>query len=323
MIDHSRWTELEKSLGPHGRLGIAAQFFNADQSLEEEIAFNADVPLPMASTAKIAIAMLASSEAVAGRLALDEQIEIHRPVSPGLVRSPLDHLFYLPFEIHRRQSVDRLLGFMIHRSDNTASDVLTRKLGGVPSVMKLIRDLGIRNFHLQRTFVELINFYFGLRLPLGSPPEISEILRAVRRLHRPYVCRETTEQALMDSGEDCCTPRAMMELLAIIATQSRFAMARSHMERCAGGLNRIRAGLGEHTTFVKTFAHKTGSLGGIANDAGIVELVDGSQVIICVMTCRATAPMQIRDQQIAEAARLIIGEAVRRGARRLAEARSK
>src|SRR6185436_16879918 len=93
------------------------------------------------------------------------------------------------------------------------------------------------------------------------------------------------------------------------------AHAYAHMQRCAGGLNRIRKGLAEHTAFIKTFGHKTGSLGGIANDAGIVEFVDGSLVVICVMTCRASASMEVRDEQIATAARAIIAGAVRRGRR--------
>ncbi len=315
MTDHPQWMTLEKSLGPFGRLGIAAHLFSPNKHLEKEITFNADVAMPMASTAKIAIAMLASAQSAGRKLSLDEQLEIRHPISPGLARSPLDHLFYLPFEMRRHETVDRLLGFMIHRSDNTASDVLLRRLGGVEPVMKFVRDLGISEFHFRRTFAQLIAFYYGVRLPLDRGPHVAEILRAIQRLRRPYICREVTEQALIDSGEDCCTPRAMVGLLDIIATQPSYAVAYSHMEHCAGGLNRIRKGLSEHTRFIKRFAHKTGSLGGVANDAGMVEFVDGSIATICIMTCRASVPVEVRDHQIAHATRLVIAEAVHRASR--------
>ena len=123
------------------------------------------------------------------------------------------------------------------------------------------------------------------------------------------------------SGEDCCTPRAMADLLTILATQPRYALAYSHMQNCAGGLNRIRKSLAEHAARIKTFGHKTGSLGGVATDAGIIEFIDGSFATICIMTCRASAPMEVRDEQIAAVARVIIGEAVRRGGRLEAESR--
>src|SRR5262245_41569939 len=114
MIDNSHWLILQKALGPIGRLGFAARFFTPAHELHAEITYNAEAAFPMASTAKIAVAMLAAERVAKGELTLDERLRID-PLSfaPGLARSPLDHFFYSPFETRRDHTVDELLGFMI------------------------------------------------------------------------------------------------------------------------------------------------------------------------------------------------------------------
>jgi beta-lactamase class A len=61
MIDNAQWLELQKRLGPQGRMGIAARFFRSGGGLQDEVTFNAGQLFPMASIAKIAIAMLVAA----------------------------------------------------------------------------------------------------------------------------------------------------------------------------------------------------------------------------------------------------------------------
>jgi beta-lactamase class A len=304
---------LQKPLGPRGRLGIAARLLDAGggQALRE-LTFNEDQLFPMASTVKIPIAMFAARRINRGDFQADEKIAIDSSLlSPGLVRSHLDHLFFVPFNINRTETVDRLLGFMIHRSDNTATDVLLRRLGGVPAVVSFLNELGIREMHFKRTAGELVAYYYGFRLPEGSGRRIGPILTAIPRLFHPFTSREANEAALIDSSEDCCTPRAMADLLAILVKEPQYALAFSHMERCAGGLGRIRKGLTGHAARIRTFGHKTGSLGGIANDAGFIEFEDGRVLILCIMTCQCSAPMKVRDEQIAAATGMILASVLK------------
>jgi beta-lactamase class A len=261
----------------------------------------------MASTAKIAVAMLAAARIASGELSLDEQIPIDpQLLAPGLARSPLDHLFYSPFERRRSETVHRLLGFMIHKSDNTATDVLLHRLGGLQALTRFVESLGISGFRFKRTFGQLVAFYFDLRLPPDRRPRLMEIISAIRRLRSPYVCRNIPEETLIASGEDCCTPNAMADLLVTLAMRTEYSPAYSYMLECEGGLNRIRRGLASSASRIKAFSHKTGSIGGVANDAGIVRFRDGSFAVICIMTSRASAPMRIRDEQIAAATRAIM-----------------
>ena len=110
MIDNSQFSELQKQLGPRGRLGVFARLFEAGGQLRNEVAFNADELFPMASIAKIAIAMLVASRVQSGACRLDEIIRIDpRLISPGLLRNPIDHLFFVPFKSASAATLDRLL----------------------------------------------------------------------------------------------------------------------------------------------------------------------------------------------------------------------
>src|SRR4030095_3432107 len=107
MIDNSHWLELQGALGPRGRMGIAARLFGPAGELRDEIKFNADDGFPMASTAKVAIGMLAAACIARGDLSFEEQIRIDpKLLAPGMARSPLDHLFYTPFPIRRSATID-------------------------------------------------------------------------------------------------------------------------------------------------------------------------------------------------------------------------
>jgi len=52
-------------------------------------------------------------------------------------------------------------------------------------------------------------------------------------------------------------------------------------------------------------AHKTGTIGGIANDVGFVNLPDGSQLAIVVFTKSSDSDPEMRDRAIAEVARVL------------------
>jgi beta-lactamase class A len=309
MTDESQWLDLQKRLGPQGRLGVAFKLFSPEGSLHDEITFNADDAFPMASIAKITVGMLACARIKEGTLTPSERISIEpKLLAPGFARSPIDHLFYVPFNTHRSETVARLMAFMIRRSDNSSTDALLNRIGGVAAVDRYLQQLGVRGIHLSRTFRELVSFYFGFYLPDSRPPHLGQIIGAVARLVHPFNSREKTEQSLIDSRQDCCTPRGMTDLLSIAATQEMFAPLYINMEQCVGGLGRIRKGLSGFRSMITSFGHKTGGMGGIANDAGIVKFKDGSFAAICIMTCRANTRMESRNEQIAAATKLAIGD---------------
>jgi beta-lactamase class A len=87
----------------------------------------------------------------------------------------------------------------------------------------------------------------------------------------------------------------------------KYALVYFNMERCANR-QRIAAGLKEHWPSVKSCGHKTGSVGAIANDVGIIQFNNGYFAVLAVMTCHSTVRMPVRDDQIAAVTRAIVGE---------------
>ncbi len=67
------------------------------------------------------------------------------------------------------------------------------------------------------------------------------------------------------------------------------------------GLGRIKGLLPAGTPV----AHKTGSVGGVANDVGYVTLPDGRRFAVAILTKGSTTPPADRDRAVAETARVL------------------
>src|SRR5436190_10345624 len=142
----------QKQLGGTARLGISAVLFDPDGEKRADIAFNEDERFPMASVVKVPIAMLIASEIANGALSLHETITIQpRAFSPGLITNPLDRFYFLPFATVRTYTVEQLMAFMIHESDNTATDAILHRLGGTCAVMKFVFASDIEGISVKRT----------------------------------------------------------------------------------------------------------------------------------------------------------------------------
>jgi beta-lactamase class A len=147
MIDNSQWLELQSGWARQDDW-VSLRGGSIRMALPRRVAFNGHELFPMASIAKIAVGMLVAARAANGDFSLDEKIRIDsRLLSPGPARNPIDHLFFWPLDTGRTETLDRLFGFMMHRSDNTSADVLLHKLGGVAVVSAFLDGLGIRGMH--------------------------------------------------------------------------------------------------------------------------------------------------------------------------------
>lgn len=225
-----------------GRIGVAA----VDLDGGGQIMINGDMPFPMASTAKIAIAATYLAGVEQGRLRLDQTFPMMVPVarSGGAVAA------VRPGEVMTAQS---LMELSITRSDNAATDGLIAAVGGIPAVNAWLSRVGVTGQHLDHTMATLV--------------------RDDGRVN-PVTTIDTRTSS---------TPRAMAQLLAAIdrggalSPESR-AVLLDTMTRTSTGRNRIRSGLPEGVVF----AHKTGTLSGVTDDVGIVRLPDGRHLAIAI-----------------------------------------
>ena len=233
--------------------------------------FNAEERFPMASLFKVPLAVALLSRADSGGLDLDSMIEVKAAdlrTGSGLLQ--------MTFKQPRvTLSVLSLIDLMIVASDNSASDILLRLSGGPGAVNTRMRQIGIRNVHLDRSTAQLIADF------------------------------DASQERFLDDSRDTATPEAMTRLLAQIWRSQALRPATAEllldaMRRCQTGSDRIR-GLLPGITEV---AHKTGTLGAVANDTGIITLPDRTHLAITVLSTHREATDAQRSRTIAEMARI-------------------
>jgi len=217
-------------------VGIAA----LDLNTGETVSIKGNTPFPMASTVKVAIAALYLAQVDNGHRSLDDTIN--------------------------GQSARSLMARMLIHSDNRATDMLLKDLGGPTAVHNWLRDNGVSGLRVDRT--------------------ISQLLTAKRDLW---------------DRRDSSTPVAMVDLLKriykaeLIKPESRNYLL-DLMSRCATGKNRMKALLPG-----VPIEHKTGTLDGLTDDVGFITLPDGRRVAVAIFTRGGTD----RPRTIAETTRAI------------------
>src|SRR5207248_1814421 len=101
-----------------------------------------------------------------------------RAFSPGLITNPLDRFYFLPLATVRTYTLEQLMAFMIHESDNTATDAILHRLGGTCAVMKFVFASDIEGISVKRTMHELLTYYYNLEPSHG----IGGMLANARRM---------------------------------------------------------------------------------------------------------------------------------------------
>lgn len=192
---------LRIELGQRARLGVAA----LDTATGRGLRFDAGSRYAMCSTFKLPLAAAILHEVESGRLDLADEIEF----------GDADLLDYAPVvRANRRRgrlTVERLCRAIVEVSDNSAANLLLRRIGGPAGLTAFIRACGDRVTRLDR-YEEALNS------------------------NQPGDPRDTT------------TPDAMLGLMralllgGVLAPASRARLA-GWMEGATTGLRRLRAGL--------------------------------------------------------------------------------
>jgi beta-lactamase class A len=225
-----------------GRIGVAAM----DLDGGGQIFVNGDMPFPMASTAKVAVAATFLEQVEKGAYRLDQQFPMMIPVRETGTRSA-----EAPLRAGEVMTAQSLMELMITRSHNEATDGLIRAVGGFEHVNNWLSRNGISGQRLDHTMATLVRDDGKI-----DPARVIDVRTS-------------------------STPRAMVALLAsidrgnVLSPESR-AVLLDTMTRTSTGKTRIRAGLPEGTLV----AHKTGTLAGVTDDVGIVRLPDGRHLAV-------------------------------------------
>jgi beta-lactamase class A len=194
----------------------------------------------MASTVKVAVAALYLSQVDHGRRSLDDTIS----------------------GVSARSLMKRML---IH-SDNRATDMLIRDLGGPTAIHNWLQQNGVSGLRVDRTIAQLLSARRDLwdRRDSSTPTAMVDFLK---RIYRAELIRPASRDYLLDL-----------------------------MAQCQTGKNRMKALLPGVPV-----EHKTGTLDGLTDDVGFITMPDGHRIAVAIFARGGTN----RPRTIAEAARAI------------------
>jgi beta-lactamase class A len=195
----------------------------------------------MASTVKVAVAALYLAQVDHGRRSLDDTIN-------GV-------------------SARTLMARMLIHSDNRATDILLKDLGGPTALHSWLQQNGFTGLRVDRTIAQLLSDRRDLwdHRDSSTPQAMVELLR---RIYRAELIKPDSRNYLMDL-----------------------------MSRCETGKNRIKALLPNGTPV----EHKTGTLNGLTDDVGFITLPDGRRIAVAIFARGGSN----RPRTIAESARAI------------------
>jgi beta-lactamase class A len=160
---------IRATLGKGGRLGVAA----IDTGSGRELRFDADSRYAMASTFKLPLAAAVLALADAGGISLAEEL----PFGPD---DPLGHSPTVAANLALgRLPVVQLCAAIVERSDNSAANLLLRRIGGPEALTRFVRAHGDAVTRLDRYEMELNSNLPGDPRDTTSPAAMAALVRTL------------------------------------------------------------------------------------------------------------------------------------------------
>lgn len=281
-----------------GEVGVAVRHLESGRELE----LNAGTSFPMASVFKVPVLVELMAQVKEGMFSLEDEVGVQKQdqhLGSGILSSLTAPGIKL--------TVRNLINLMMLLSDNSATDILLEKVGA-ENVNERLKRYGIEGITVNRSCQELIMDRIGLDYGEHKGKTLDEIASALRSIpdRSPEADRRSIREFSAEM-KDQSTPAAMNALLAkiwkkeILDPESCDFII-SVMLRCQTGQGRIKGELPPGTAV----AHKTGTIAGTVNDAGIVYLPDGQgHVALTVFTKNFSDDTEDVEKIIAEIARAV------------------
>lgn len=299
---------LDAEIGPIAERAQPGILEVAVQNLEggEMWAWNGSKAFPMQSVFKAPLGAAVLAEVDARRLDLNEQITLsEHDISPPL--SPVADAWP---EV-ATYSVGDLLVRAVGDSDNTAADVLMKRIGGPGAVSAWLHGKGVREINIDRYERELqpeVNGMASFRIAWKGWPAFKAARDAV-----PEADRRAAMARYLADPRDTATAIGMLNFLRKLAAGELISPASTRrllaiMTASTTGPNRLAAGLPPGASL----AHKTGTsatdlgLTAATNDVGIVTLKDGRRYAVVVFLAASPQDEPAREKAIADTMRVIV-----------------
>jgi beta-lactamase class A len=259
----------------------------------------------MQSVFKMLVGAAMLAEVDAGRMALDDTIsngaKDHSPPRSPIANAWPGRTIY---------SAEELLVAAVSDSDNTAADVLMKRIGGPGAVSGWLQAQKIEEVRVDRYERELQPEALGLASfrPAWKGAAFDAVLATV-----PLAQRQAAADAYLRDPRDTATPRGMMVFLSRLDAGELLSPASTRrlvtiMANSPRGAERLKAGLPKDALF----AHKIGagsSFGGRTsayNDVGIFTLADKRSYAITAFLAGSTADESGRAALLADLGRAAV-----------------
>lgn len=253
--------------------GVAVWHIESDTRLDVQ----GDAPFPMASTFKVPILATACRQLAAGAISLDSRVPLadeDKSLGSGI----------LPFfEAGLAPTLRDLLTLMIIISDNTATDMVVDTLGGPAVIEGYMRELGLLEISFKLNCKDLLRY--------AVPPEVAEL--PVEELVQWVTKHDVLRDGLCFSRgpeNNVSTANAMNELLLLmhgeLLPKDLRAVAFDILHK-----QQYKQRIARFLPLGVKVASKTGTIGGIRNDCGIITLGKANHVILTLFTEWDEAPI--------------------------------
>lgn len=230
--------KLEKVASQEKYAGVKPKGWFIDLDNGNYVNFNGDTPLSAASTIKIPVLVAFFEDLDAGKIYLDEMLTMDKEIITGGSGS----MQYQKPET--KFSALETATKMIVISDNTATDMLIRRLGGKEVLNRRFKEWGLTRTEINNRLPDLEG------TNTTSPQDLGKLLAKVER-------------------GDLLTVRSRDRLLGIMRKTRTQTLLPQGLEQGA------------------IISHKTGDIGTILGDAGIIDIPTGKRYIGAVFAERS------------------------------------
>jgi beta-lactamase class A len=280
-----------------GVLGVGLMNLESGQTFD----FNGELGFPMQGVFKMVAAAAALAEVDLGRLTLGERIviaedQLSPPWSPIAAAWPA----------RRDYSARDLIEATLVDGDNTAADVLMKRIGGPGAVMAWLIERRVPGVRVDRYAREIQPECFGMASfrPAWRTREAFDAARAAV----PAPQRLAAMRACLADPRDTATPQGMLEFLSKLDRQELISPASSLLLVQILGRTRRRGGISAGLPRDSYLAHRPGLAGtdlgqtAVHNDVGVFTLADKRAYALAVFLAGSTLDRAGRDRVLAEVA---------------------
>ena len=248
------------------KLGVSVY----DLTTNETAAINGDRLFQLASVFKVAVMVAAFRLVDRGALNLDDRFVVkpEHKIAGGIL-GYLDDGLALTWR--------DLITLMIISSDNTATDIVLNRVGRCEAINQVIMELGITHLTLRQSVRELIYAIEPIDKLLLTEFEYQ------RYVHQHSI-KVDTAHVMQPDASNFSSPNAMSQLFRLIETGKTTSLENTQLMRQIllrqQYVDRLPAQLPSETPV----AHKTGTIAGVCNDAGLIYLPGNRAVALSVFT---------------------------------------